>query len=133
GGVTPPPPPAPKWIERTEVPGWTSRMRALRDLSAAVSDVPGAGGGDGLAARANLSHARRRGRSHPAHAGNRAPSRSLPRVPRVRDRVSLGGAGRAAPREDSRRADARGGSLASDRSRHPARPPRGLPPSRAVA
>ena len=63
-------------------------MRALRDLPAAVPDLPRARRGDGLAPRPRLPDARGRRGTDRAHADHCAPPRSLPRLPRVRDGVS---------------------------------------------
>ncbi len=80
-----------------EFPGrGSSRMGALfavhslRTVSESLPDVSGAGAGDGFAARADSPGAGR----GPGPAGNRRElrdaHRSLPRLPRMRDRVSVG-------------------------------------------
>jgi hypothetical protein len=81
-------------------------VRALRDLPAAVPDVPGARPGDGFAARPALSHPRRRRRARRAERHLRPPPRPLPGLPRVRDRVPVGRAVRIAPRSHARPASA---------------------------
>ena len=79
-------------------------MRALRDLPSPVPDLPCARRGDGLAARPHLPDARGRRGQGGAEPDLSAPSRSLPRLPRVRDRLPLGSPIRLAPRGRTRRA-----------------------------
>ena len=76
------------WSTPGDAHGRAARVRALRDLPAAVSDLPRAGRGDGLAPRPSLPDARGGRGPDRTHADHGAPSRSLPRLSRVRDGVS---------------------------------------------
>src|SRR5262249_5689505 len=72
------------------------QLRALRPLPLRLPDLRRARHGGGLAARAHPSHAGDGGGAPRAVARGRSPSGSLPRLPRVRDGVSVGGPLRAA-------------------------------------
>src|SRR3989454_4079344 len=87
---------------RRSRPRGDPEVRPLRHLPAPVSNVPGAGRGDGLAARPDLSDAGRgRGTSHPDRDFH-PPHRPLSWLPGVRDCVSLGRPLRLTPRGDAR-------------------------------
>src|SRR5262249_22096978 len=75
--------------EGCPVDGRPARLRALRDLSAAVPDLSRARRGDGLAARADLSDASCRGGEDRLDADDGPSPRSLPRVSGLRERLSL--------------------------------------------
>src|SRR3989441_12925864 len=77
-------------------------VRPLRHLPAPVSNVPGAGRGDGLAARPDLPDAGRGRGTHRADRDLHPSHRPLSRLPGVRDRVSLGRPLRLAPPGDAR-------------------------------
>ncbi len=120
------------------VHGRPPRLRALRDLPAAVPDLPGPRRGDGLAAGPGLSHARGRRGPDRAHAHHGAAPRSLPRLPGLRDGLPLRRAVRPAPRgrPGAVRAPRRHGAHARQRhaaasSSGPSRIPRGSAPCSA--
>ena len=94
-----------------------------------MSNVSGARRGDGLAARAHLPHAGGGRRSYRSHADSRAPSRPLPRLPRLRDSLPFGGALRPAPRGDAGAARAQRCPRSGKRSRDDAVGTRDLPAS----
>ena len=96
-------------------------VRALRLLPAGVSDVRQPRGRERQSARAHRAHARaRRGRARARRRERANAHRSLPRLPRVRDGVSVRRAVRAAARGDARDA-AHGSPDAVPRTHDPRR------------